>query len=81
MFHVTASDDTSEPKAILLNDAALLAGRSITWVRRHRRFGSLVAADIAGRQAVTSESLSALLQRISRSRRRPQLRLVIDNTK
>ena len=59
--------------------AARIADRSESWVRVHRRFGPLIAAEICGRQAVTAESLLAMLRQ--RKPSAPQLRLIVDNTK
>jgi hypothetical protein len=67
-------------KAYPIKEAAKIAGRSITWLRQQRRFGSLVPTEINGLQAVTAESLHALVTR-GRAAREPMIRLVIDNTK
>lgn len=72
---------------LLLAEAAQIAGRSLTWVRRHRRHGPLVPVEIAGRQGVTASSLNALLRDARKpvkniaKKRRSHLRLIVDNTK
>ncbi|SFZ86677.1 hypothetical protein SAMN02983003_3871 [Devosia enhydra] len=68
----------SSDAAILLKDAARIAGRSVTWIRDHRQFGPLVPTEINGRQAITAESLYALLRE---KRKRPSIYLAVDNTK
>lgn len=71
------SDSPPEAECVLVVDAALLAGRSVSWVRRYRTFGPLVPAEVDGRQAVTAASLYALMRRTQKA---PRLRLVVDNT-
>ena len=73
-------------RALSIPEAAAVAGRSASWIRTLRTFGPLVPAVLPdGRQAVTEDSLSALLaarqqkQPIRRRRKRPYLRLVINN--
>jgi hypothetical protein len=75
------------PTAIVtVAEAAERAGRSIAWVRMYRRFGPLEPAELNGRQAVTLPSLDAFVAELQgeaiarRQRRRPKLRLVVDNT-
>lgn len=63
--------------AVSVADAAKLSGHSESWIRKLRRFGPLVPAELDGRQAVTGESLAALLRE---KKSEPPLRLVVDNT-
>jgi hypothetical protein len=73
-------------KALSIHEAAAVAGRSASWIRTLRTFGPLVPALLPdGRQAVTEESLQALLAarkqkpRVRRRPKRPHLRLVVNN--
>jgi hypothetical protein len=80
------SSATKHTEVYILAEAALVAGRSISWIRSHRRFGPLVPAMIGGRQAVTAASLHMLIQSKptkarDRTGRTSHLRLIIDNTK
>ena len=74
----------SAPPGELLTipEACRRSGKSERWIRRARRFGRLEAAEIDGRHAVTAASLSACLQRaaVRQPQKRPQLRLIVDNT-
>ena len=74
---------TPDPPAILsFDDAATIAGRSVSWVRKRLRFGQLVPAELDGRQAVETASLLDLMARRPPAKRKPQgshLRLVVDN--
>lgn len=74
-----ARSSTSSADYILVKDAAQLAGRSISWVRLHRRFGPLAPAELDGKHAVTRASLLDLM-RASRRFALPKPRLVVDNT-
>jgi hypothetical protein len=74
---------------LTITEAARIAGRSESWIRRGHRFGWLVPAMVDGKQAVTAESLSALVRdgrggprrdRPRRPKKRPPLRLIVDNT-
>jgi hypothetical protein len=74
--------------AFTIAEAARIAGRSESWIRRGHRFGWLVPAVVDGKQAVTAESLSALMRdvrnrprrpRSHQPKKRPQLRLVVNN--
>jgi hypothetical protein len=70
----------------LIAEAAMIARRSQSWVRNHRRFGPLVATVIDQQQAVTAASLHDFLvsiekQKANRKRAADHLRLVVDNTK
>jgi hypothetical protein len=79
---------TEQPDdAIHLSKAAAIFGRSLSWVRTQRRFGNLEPAILNDRHAVTRSSVERLLAvrrsaRLSaaKSKQRPHLRLVIDNT-
>ena len=73
-------DPTPPDDAMALADAARLTGRSVSWIRRLRRFGPLVATEIDGKQAVTRSSLLALMRRQPKPQRRRHLRLIVDNT-
>ncbi len=68
----------SAPKTLTIAEAAGFVGRSQTWVRQQREFGVLEPVEVNGRQAVTTQSLVAMLLRF---RPRPTLRLVVDNTR
>jgi hypothetical protein len=78
---------------VLVADAAATLGVSISAVREWRRNGVLDAAEIAGRHAVTLASIRELAaeldahrararerRNLRRGAKRPQLRLVVDNT-
>ena len=71
-----------DPPAILSIDAAaVVACRSVSWVRKRLRFGQLVAAELDGRPAVETASLLDMLARRPAKARlqRAHLRLVVDN--
>ncbi len=63
--------------AVSVAEAAKLTGHSESWIRKLRRFGPLVPARLDGRQAVTADSLAALMRE---RRSAPLIRLVVDNT-
>ena len=74
-------------KALSIHEAAEAAGKSASWIRTLRTFGPLVPVFLPdGRQAVTEESLLALLNARRQTRplrpkrtKRSYLRLVVDN--
>lgn len=70
-----------DDQILTIAEAARWSGRSEAWVRCYRSSGPLEAADIDGRQGVTLSSLQDFCRRRPRLRRRPVLRLVVDNTK
>lgn len=72
--------------AVTVNEAARVAGRSVSWIRAKRNFGPLEPAIVEGRQGVTLESLAELVEqcrqhRRAKTRRHTKLRLVVDNTR
>jgi hypothetical protein len=69
---------TQPDESVLLPEAARIAGRSMTWVRTYRNCGPLVPSEIDGRQAVTLDSLLALMARHAPKRAKPQI--VSNNT-
>jgi hypothetical protein len=74
--HGTSSSDDA---VLTIAEAAQWSGRSEAWVRMWRTSGPLEAVDIDGRQGVTLSSLRAFAAKRARPRRRPVLRLVINN--
>jgi hypothetical protein len=74
-------------RALSIHEAAEAAGKSASWIRTLRTFGPLVPALLPdGRQAVTEESLRALLAARNQTqptrRRRPKrshLRLIVND--
>jgi hypothetical protein len=76
--HVAENQNNTDDFAVGIAEAARIAGRSISWIRRRRRYGPLDGVDIKGVQFVT---LASLYQLIRQNRKRPKLRLVVDNTK
>jgi len=78
------ADSHPYPALMTIADAARVAGRSLSWVRRYRTFGPLVPRMLDGQQAVTTRSLLALLASYEGRRgsaQRVHLRLVVDNSK
>jgi hypothetical protein len=69
----------TRPDALLLTDAAVMAGHSVSWIRSLRSYGPLEPVEIDGRQAVTRDSLVAYLAWRNAERkqrkRRPKPRL------
>lgn len=61
--------------------AAEVAGRSVSWVRKRRRVGQLVAAELEGRPGIETKSLLRLMsRRPAKSQPAPvRLALVVDN--
>lgn len=66
---------------LTIADAARRIDRSEAWIRTWRGSGQIEAVEIDGRQGVTLSSLLAFAAKRPRPRRRPVLRLVVDNTK
>lgn len=73
------ANDLLSANALLIRDAARIAGCSTSHIRECRYFRLIEPTEIGGRQAVTAVSLFAFMQQRQR-RTRPKLRLVVDNT-
>ncbi len=77
---MTPASDFEIDTILTIADAARQVGRSEAWIRTWRASGQIEAAEIDGRQGVTLISLRDFCRRRPKQRRRPVLRLVVDNT-
>lgn len=83
MIGSSASPHWEEQAFVTVAEAAQITDQSRTWVRSQLMSQALIKHQLPNRREVwvCTKSIKRLLQRRSRHRPVPRLRLVIDNTK